>query len=69
MPKEEELSEEDAALKEKLDLLVEQVKTGTDEARLSGIEALGAEIRQGGLVVLSMGYSWNEAVTMRTSVL
>lgn len=44
--KEEELSEEDAALKEKLDSLVERLQTADDEGRLAALESIGSEIRR-----------------------
>lgn len=44
-PQKEELSEEDAALKEKIELLVDRVRTGDTQTQLDAIEALGTEIR------------------------
>ncbi|RMZ55467.1 hypothetical protein APUTEX25_004692, partial [Auxenochlorella protothecoides] len=42
---EEELSEEDLALKEKLEQWVEQIKTGDSDAQCSAVEGMSVEIR------------------------
>ncbi|KAL6768177.1 RPN1 [Auxenochlorella protothecoides x Auxenochlorella symbiontica] len=44
-PEEEELSEEDLALKEKLEQWVEQIKTGDSDAQCSAVEGMSVEIR------------------------
>lgn len=54
-PQEEELSEEDLALKEKLEQWVEQIKTGDSDAQCSAVEGMSVEIRCRGVEARGQG--------------